>query len=42
MGVKVLLLNLDQKSSEAGGGDEAPIYGIKKIEVLRPGTPMML
>lgn len=40
MGVKVLMLNLDQKTAEAGDG--TPIYGIKKLFVYRPGTPISL
>lgn len=42
LGVKVLMLNLDQKGAEAGAGSDAPIYGIKKINVLRPGVALKL
>ena len=38
LGVKILMLNLDER----GGAAEIPIYGIRKIQIIRPGTPVML
>lgn len=35
-GIKILILDLDQKSTEAVEGQD-PVYGIKKIELYRPG-----
>ena len=37
-GVKVLMMDLDK----ATGSATDPIYGIKKIEVSRPGKALML
>jgi hypothetical protein len=31
LGVKVLMMSLDQKSEDAGASGDAPVYGIKKI-----------
>jgi len=37
-GVKIILLNLDQNNSS----EAEPIYGIKKLEVHRPGKALAL
>lgn len=36
------MMNLDQKTAEAGAESGAPVYGIKKIQVIRPGVPLSL
>lgn len=34
-GVKIIMMDMDQKTAEKGNDD--PAYGIKKVEMFRPG-----
>ena len=39
-GFKILMMDMDKRTADKDGGE--PVYGIKKIEVSRPGEALSL